>query len=118
MKTTHSFMIVLVSSCLVLSVLAWKVLSWVWLKPRKLEKHLKQQGFKGNPYKLFYGDFKEIGTLFQEAYSKPISLSDDIVPRVIPHFLGTVNKYGKLVYSSANGEFTFPLNRNFRLHPT
>ncbi|XP_027127196.1 cytochrome P450 CYP72A219-like [Coffea arabica] len=98
MKTTHSFMIVLVSSCLVLSVLAWKVLSWVWFKPRKLEKHLKQQGFKGNPYKLFYGDFKEIGTLFQEAYSKPISLSDDIVPRVIPHFLGTVNKYGKNAY--------------------
>ncbi|XP_027064399.1 cytochrome P450 CYP72A219-like isoform X1 [Coffea arabica] len=99
MEAAHSFMIALVSSCcVVLSVLAWRALNWAWFQPKKLQKHLKQQGFKGNPYKLIYGDFKQISSLFQEANSKPISLSDDIVPRIVPHFLEAVNKYGKNTY--------------------
>ncbi|XP_027127510.1 cytochrome P450 CYP72A219-like [Coffea eugenioides] len=99
MEEAHSFMIALVSSCcVVLSVLAWRVLNWAWFQPKKLQKHLKQQGFKGNPYKLIYGDLKQISSLFQEANSKPISLSDGIVPRIAPHFLEAVNKYGKNTY--------------------
>ncbi|KAI3755714.1 hypothetical protein L1987_55520 [Smallanthus sonchifolius] len=30
----------------------WKVLNWAWLKPKKLEKWLTDQGYKGNSYKL------------------------------------------------------------------
>ncbi|KAL3502797.1 hypothetical protein ACH5RR_037246 [Cinchona calisaya] len=90
--------IAVISSFLVLLVLVWRVFNWVWLKPKKLEKQLKEQGIKGNPYKLLYGDFKEISTLFKEAHSKPINLSDDILPRVIPYFPEAIKKYGKNTY--------------------
>lgn len=90
------------SSCifLLILVLAWRVFNWVWLTPKKLEKQLKEQGLRGNPYKLLYGDFKEISTLFQEAHSKPVNLSDDFVPRVIPHVYEAVKKYGKYLLFS------------------
>ncbi|PHT84555.1 hypothetical protein T459_12998 [Capsicum annuum] len=49
-----SFAIILVLRC------AWRILNYVWFKPKKLEKCLRQQGFKGNCYKLLYGDMKEM----------------------------------------------------------
>ncbi|CDP19607.1 unnamed protein product [Coffea canephora] len=89
------------SSCLLLLLVvavSWKALNWVWFRPKKLEKLLKEQGFRGNPYKLLHGDFKEMSTLYTEAQSKNLNLSDDIVPRVIPQYLGAVKKYGKNTY--------------------
>lgn len=83
---------------LVVVLVSWQVLNWVWFRPKKQEKRLEGQGFKGNPYKLLHGDFKEISTLHTQAQSKILNLSDDIVPRVIPHFLGAVEKYGKKTY--------------------
>ncbi|CAI9089121.1 OLC1v1023630C2 [Oldenlandia corymbosa var. corymbosa] len=71
------------------------VLNWAWFGPKKLEKKLREQGFRGNSYKLLQGDFKEISSLFKQAQSKPLNLSDDIVPRVVPHLLRTVETYGK-----------------------
>nr|XP_027064584.1 cytochrome P450 CYP72A219-like [Coffea arabica] len=100
--------IAVLSSCILLLilVLAWKVFNQVWLTPKKLEKRLKEQGFRGNPYKLLYGDFKEISTLFKEALSKPINLTDDFVPRVIPHFYAATKKYGKHTYLWQGTELT------------
>ncbi|KAK7401718.1 hypothetical protein VNO78_13420 [Psophocarpus tetragonolobus] len=72
-----------------------KVLNWVWLRPKRFERLLRQQGFKGNPYKLFLGDSKELLKMRNEALSKPINLSDDIVPRVVSFDQHIVNKYGK-----------------------
>ena len=76
-------------------MLAWKVFNCAWLTPKRLEKRLKEQGLRGNPYKLLYGDFKQISTLLKEAHSKTINLSDDLFPRVIPHLHEAVKKYGK-----------------------
>nr|QWX38539.1 secologanin synthase 4 [Ophiorrhiza pumila] len=96
MQTSYGLTVPLFFSCvLVLLALAWRVLNWVWFHPKKLEKQLREQGFRGNPYKIFYGDFKEISTMFKEANSKTINLSDNIVPRIIPHIHGILNKYGK-----------------------
>ncbi|CAI9089128.1 OLC1v1023637C1 [Oldenlandia corymbosa var. corymbosa] len=88
------------SSCviLLLSALIWRSFNWVWLTPKKLEKHLKKQGLRGNPYRLLFGDLKDISALLEEAHSKPVNISDDIVPRVIPQFLETIKKYGKKTY--------------------
>nr|AYU65305.1 root-preferentially expressed cytochrome P450 CYP-117747 [Atropa belladonna] len=81
---------------IILSIGAWNVLNWVWLRPKRLEKCLRRQGFRGNDYRLFYGDKKDMSKMIKEARnSKPISISDDILPRVIPHIFQTVKKYGK-----------------------
>ncbi|KAK1583570.1 hypothetical protein Q3G72_025111 [Acer saccharum] len=29
---------------------AWRVVNWVWLRPKKMEKYLRQQGLSGNSY--------------------------------------------------------------------
>ncbi|KAK6138713.1 hypothetical protein DH2020_027545 [Rehmannia glutinosa] len=73
----------------------WQVFNWVWLEPRRIEKFLRKQGFKGNSYKFLFGDTKEIAESYKEAHSKPLGLHDDIVPRVMPFVLKTINTYGK-----------------------
>lgn len=77
-----------------LSILGWRILNWVWLRPRKLEKVLRKQGFKGNPYNFFFGDIRELVKMLAEAKSKPIGLADDILPRVVPGDVHTVEKHG------------------------
>lgn len=79
-------------------VWAWKMLHWLWLRPKKLEKLLREQGLKGNPYRLLVGDMKEFFKSEMKARSKPMNLSDDIVSRVFPYGQQTVTKHGMLVY--------------------
>ncbi|CAB4307571.1 unnamed protein product [Prunus armeniaca] len=76
---------------------AWRVLNWVWLRPKKLERSLREQGLTGNSYKLLFGDTKESSMMLDQAQSKPIKLSTshDIAPRVMPFVHQTVNTYGK-----------------------
>ncbi|XP_043689496.1 cytochrome P450 CYP72A219-like [Telopea speciosissima] len=81
--------------CILVVLWGWKVLEWIWWRPKKLERLLKEQGIKVTPYKLLLGDLKETQRLFEEARSKPINLSHDIVPRVLPFHLQTIQKYGK-----------------------
>ncbi|KAL2476477.1 Cytochrome [Abeliophyllum distichum] len=78
---------------------AWGIVNWVWFRPRKIEKCLRAQGFSGNPYRLIYGDSKEMATVTKQANSKPIKLSDDIVPRALPFHHHIINKYGKNSFS-------------------
>ncbi|KAH9779515.1 cytochrome P450 72A15 [Citrus sinensis] len=63
---------------------AWKILNWAWLKPKRVEKQLRKQGFKGNSYRFLFGDVREHAVLSKQAKSKPISFEDDIAPRVVP----------------------------------
>ncbi|KAL3848723.1 hypothetical protein ACJIZ3_010605 [Penstemon smallii] len=88
------YLTIATSSVLMLLFYTWKVLNWAWFRPKRLEKCLRQQGFKGNSYKLIYGDLKEMLNMTQEAKTKPINLDDDIKPRLIPFFLQTIKKYG------------------------
>ncbi|PIA26893.1 hypothetical protein AQUCO_08600043v1 [Aquilegia coerulea] len=81
---------ILVISC------AWKALNWVWLKPKKIEKFLREQGIKGYSYKFLYGNTKELASLSTEARSKPMDLSHHIAPRIMPFVDQTVQKFGKL----------------------
>ncbi|CAN4103200.1 unnamed protein product [Withania somnifera] len=94
-----SVQIIVTSSCVVISIVVlvclWRVLNWVWFRPKKLEKLLREQGLKGNSYRILYGDTKELTGMVNEANSKPMSLSDDIATRLLPFFLDTIKKYGK-----------------------
>jgi len=75
-------------------ILAWRILNWLWLKPKKLEKFLREQGLKGNPYRLLVGDTNDLLKMRKEATSKPMNLSDDIVPRVFSFVQQSVAKHG------------------------
>lgn len=89
-----------VAVCCALTLLllwVWRLMNWVWLRPKKLERLLRSQGFTGNPYRVLYGDLKEFSMMTKEANSKPISISDDIVPRVQPSLHHSCNKYGMLI---------------------
>ncbi|KAK1404867.1 11-oxo-beta-amyrin 30-oxidase [Heracleum sosnowskyi] len=84
------------SLCLgVLVLTAWRILNWVWIKPKKLEKILRAQGFKGNSYRLLFGDIKQLAAAKKEAGSKPINLADDILPRVAPTVVTAIRQHGK-----------------------
>ncbi|GMN57790.1 hypothetical protein TIFTF001_026898 [Ficus carica] len=80
---------------IVITTWAWRVMNWVWLRPKRLEKCLREQGLKGNSYRIFSGDLKESTLMTKEAASKPINLSDDITTRVSPFLLQTVKNYGE-----------------------
>ncbi|WJX67964.1 hypothetical protein P8452_52381 [Trifolium repens] len=74
---------------------AWRILNWVWFKPKKLEKLLREQGLKGNSYRFLVGDIKDLLKMRKEATSRPMNLSDDIVPRVYTYIQQSAIKYGK-----------------------
>ncbi|XP_055822484.1 cytochrome P450 CYP72A219-like [Solanum dulcamara] len=91
-----SYNIIIEAICVTILLLyTWKVLNWAWFGPKKMENCLRQRGLKGNPYKLLYGDLKELTNKLNEAKSKPINFSDDIAQRLIPFFLDSINKNGK-----------------------
>ncbi|KAF8024181.1 hypothetical protein BT93_F1389 [Corymbia citriodora subsp. variegata] len=79
----------------VLTTWAWRVVNWVWLGPKRLERLLRQQGLSGKPYTFLFRDFKENSRLLTEALSKPISVSDDIKPRLLPFWHQSFQIYGK-----------------------
>ncbi|OIW08190.1 hypothetical protein TanjilG_26479 [Lupinus angustifolius] len=76
-------------------VVAWKVLNSIWLRPKRLERLLRKQGLQGNPYRVLVGDVKEMLKMEKEAKSKPMTLSDDIVPRIFSFLHQTLTKHGK-----------------------
>ncbi|KAE9457963.1 hypothetical protein C3L33_10131, partial [Rhododendron williamsianum] len=74
---------------------AWKAVNWVWLRPKQLERCLRDQGFKGNTYRFLYGDSKDFVPAIIAARSKPMEVNDDdIVPRVLPIHQYFVNLHG------------------------
>ncbi|XP_010060784.2 cytochrome P450 72A15 isoform X1 [Eucalyptus grandis] len=79
----------------VLTTWAWRVVNWVWVRPKRLERLLRQQGLSGKPYTFLFGDLKENSRLLTEANSKPIAISDDIKPRLLPFLHQSSQTYGK-----------------------
>ncbi|KAF9623833.1 hypothetical protein IFM89_005418 [Coptis chinensis] len=39
---------------------ALRTFYWVWVKPKRMEKYFREQGINGPPYKIFYGNLKEM----------------------------------------------------------
>ncbi|KAI3734308.1 hypothetical protein L6452_13774 [Arctium lappa] len=83
------------------TILALYVLNMLWLKPKKMEKFLRDQGLKGTTYRFMVGDFKELEKMTIEAKSKPMrSITDHhIAPRVYPFFHKSVAAYGKTCFT-------------------
>ncbi|KAL5715554.1 hypothetical protein ACHQM5_017356 [Ranunculus cassubicifolius] len=85
----------LIGSSVPVIILVWIVLKWVWLKPMKMEKYFKEQGITGPPYRLLYGNVKEMVNMMNTERSKPMELSHNIVPRLLPFVHQSVERYGK-----------------------
>ena len=72
--------------------------SWVvnlyWLRPKKLERWLRQQGLSGNSYQISFGAFKEESKMRNEAESMKLKVSDDFVPKLYFTFNKNVKTYG------------------------
>ncbi|KAJ0637739.1 putative secologanin synthase [Helianthus annuus] len=89
------------SSCgvAIVVLVAWTVLKWVWVQPRRLERHLRLQGINGTSYKLLFGDSKKMGQMAKEANQNPISIHDDIVPRLMPFVYQATKTYGNMFFT-------------------
>ncbi|XP_010241317.1 PREDICTED: cytochrome P450 CYP72A219-like [Nelumbo nucifera] len=88
-----------IALCGVMLTGAW-VFYWIWWRPMKVERGLKEQGIRGHPYRLLFGNKKEEARLRKEALSKPVgSLSHNIVGRVIPFVHHTIQTYGEMSLS-------------------
>ncbi|XP_021845711.1 cytochrome P450 CYP72A219 [Spinacia oleracea] len=93
-KAPNNLIVGLITTIIVLVIL-WKVVNGVWLRPKKMEKLLRRQGFKGNPYKFIVGDVKDIIKQTKAALQKPISLDDDHLPRIVCFIHDIIQKHGK-----------------------
>ncbi|EPS65856.1 hypothetical protein M569_08920 [Genlisea aurea] len=91
---------ILFLGCLVFLVAfcSWKALNFAYLRPRKLERFLRKQGFKGNRFKFLYGDTKEMRQIFEASKTGSINLDDDIKPRVGGFIAKAIATYGNYCF--------------------
>ncbi|KAL8148722.1 cytochrome P450 72A397-like [Apium graveolens] len=78
--------------------IAFKVVNWLWLRPKKYEKYLKDQGYHANPYRLLQGDILEYAAMGEEYRPKQIKLSDNVSFHALPYIHRTIKKYGKRAF--------------------
>ncbi|KAG8657842.1 hypothetical protein MANES_03G084200v8 [Manihot esculenta] len=98
METSSRSSAVAVAVAIILGIivtLGWRVLNWVWFRPKKLERFLRKQGIAGNPYRFFHGDLKQSVEMIKQARSQPFDFSQPLALRVAPFLLQTLNHYGK-----------------------
>ncbi|KAL1111118.1 hypothetical protein V6Z11_D02G036000 [Gossypium hirsutum] len=67
---------------------------YLWI-PLRIQHMLNSQGIKGPPYRFIHGNNKEVTKMKQKALSKSVGLTDDLFPKVHPHFYTWTNRYGK-----------------------
>ena len=97
MNVMVKLLILLTSSfCLYLLIALLKVLYEYWWTPLRIQHILSSQGVKGPPYKFIHGNTKEVTKLRKEALSKPMALTHDIFPKVMPHVYSWINRYGEI----------------------
>lgn len=74
---------------------AVKLLNFLWIRPRKLEKILRKQGLDGNRYRPFIGDIGDMTRVIKAEQLRSIQLSDDASPHILAYDNDILNKYGK-----------------------
>lgn len=84
--------------CVIIVTGLIKVVNWIWLRPKKLERLLKQQGFSGTCYKFLIGDLKDFTSMRTQALKTPMNgFSNDYFQRVEPFRHHLASKFG--IYS-------------------
>ncbi|XP_075100458.1 cytochrome P450 CYP72A616-like [Nicotiana tabacum] len=80
---------------ILVAIFCAKLLYTIWWWPKMIEKKLKKEGIYGYPYKLLFGNLKEIMKMSKEAKKQPL-LTHDIIPWVNPFLLHVANTYKKI----------------------
>ncbi|KAG7545928.1 Cytochrome P450 [Arabidopsis suecica] len=74
----------------------WKACWILLLRPLMLSKRFKKQGISGPKYKILYGSLSEIRKIKNEADLWVLDPnSNDIFPRVFPHYHQWMSQYGE-----------------------
>ena len=102
------------STCGIITLIAtvliwwfWNALNWMWLRPKRIERRLKEQGIQGNSYCPLVGDIRDMIKMIKEAKSKPMAPhSNDIAPRVLPYVVHTIAKYDESLTYHMNSDTT------------
>ena len=89
-----SLPVVAAALMVVLAAVLIRVVNWVWITPKKLERYLRRQGLHGTPYTPLVGDIKRNVKMLMEARSEPITPTDDIIPYLLPLALKMFNSHG------------------------
>ncbi|KAL0743633.1 hypothetical protein Bca4012_085146 [Brassica carinata] len=92
---------ILVSSLAIVAVLwwIWRIVDWVWVKPKMLESFLRSQSLVGTRYTPLVGDMRKNFSMLKEARSKPMKPTDDLISIVMPYSFHMLNTYGKTFFT-------------------
>lgn len=96
MDATQVFLVAISIAVIAIVSKLYRVLNWLWLKPKKLEKYLKEQGFKGNAYRLILGDMGEYARMIKEEQPRQIKFSENVSLHALPYAHHIINKFGML----------------------
>ncbi|XP_061994531.1 cytochrome P450 CYP749A22-like isoform X1 [Rosa rugosa] len=83
-----------ISLCFLVALI-FKIFHKIWWTPIRVQKLMASQGIRGPPYRLIDGNAKEVSNMCKEAISRPLDLSHNILPVVLPHVHAWTKIYGK-----------------------
>ncbi|TYI92025.1 hypothetical protein E1A91_D02G037700v1 [Gossypium mustelinum] len=86
--------LLILAPCFFFIALIKLLYDYLWI-PLRIQHMLNSQGIKGPPYRFIHGNNKEVTKMKQKALSKSVGLTDDLFPKVHPHFYTWTNRYGK-----------------------
>lgn len=79
--------------CVLFGVIV-KFVGKFWWTPMRIQRIMRSQGIEGPSYKFIQGNMREIYTKRMQAMATPMDLSQNILPRVLPHVHSWLNDYG------------------------
>lgn len=83
------------SLCIYLTFTLVKVLHKLWWTPIRIQNFMASQGIRGPSYRFIHGSTKEVLIMKKEAMAKPMTLSHNIFPKVLPQIYTWINTYGR-----------------------
>ena len=106
MNTMGKLLVLLTGSlCLYLVVALLNVLHKYWWIPHRIQFIMNSQGIRGPSYEFIHGNNKATIQMKREALSKPMALTHEIFPRVLPHTYSWINTYGETICNFSLGFF-------------
>ncbi|KAG8473609.1 hypothetical protein CXB51_036040 [Gossypium anomalum] len=77
-----------------------------WRIPHRVQFIMNSQGIRGPPYEFIHGNNKEAAQMLMKASTKPMALTHNIFPKVMPHVYSWINKYGGIGGGGGRGGTT------------